>query len=78
MRGVDHGIGFLVAQPSRESFDSAEAADARGEQLRPGIGRPAGQRQGRVEARIGGQQGRQRRGFGGAAKNEDAHCRIDL
>ena len=42
---------------ARKTLDAAEAADARGERLRPGIGRAAGERQGRVEARVAGQQG---------------------
>ena len=77
MRGIDHGVDLLVAQPSRKPFDAAEAADAGGQRLRSGIGGSAGQRQGGVEARVAGQQLRQRRGFGGAAENEDAHCGTD-
>ena len=45
MRGVDHRFDGFVAQEAHEPLDAAEAAGARGDRLRPGRGRAAGQRQ---------------------------------
>ena len=52
MRGIDHRVDSLGAQPLREAVHAAEAADAGGDRLRLGVDRAAGQRQDRVEAPV--------------------------
>jgi hypothetical protein len=73
MRNVDHRIDLMLAKIPRQPFDAAEAADPRRQGLRARRRRAAGERQRRFEARIARESLRQRRGFGRAAEDEDAH-----
>ena len=70
-RGEEYG---RVVQPAHETFDAAKATDAHDQRLWLGIEGSAGQGQGRLEACVARQQLCQRRGFGRAAKDQDAHC----
>ena len=72
MRGIDHCGDGLLAEEAREALDPAEAADARGQRLRPGRRGSAGQRQRRLEARIVGEESRQRGRFRRAAEDQNA------
>ena len=73
MGGVDHRLDRLLLDVSRKTVGAAEAADARRDGLRPGRGGASGERQGRLEARIAREEPGQRRGFRGAAEDENAH-----
>ena len=73
MGGVAHRLHRLLLAISRKTVGAAEAADARRDGLRAGRGRAAGKRQGRLEARIAREKPGQRRGFRGAAEDENAH-----
>ena len=73
MGGVDHRLDRLLLDVSRKTVGAAEAADARCDGLRLGRGGASGERQGRLEARIAREKLGQRRGFRGAAEDENAH-----
>ena len=76
MGRVDHGCDPLVLQEACEPGFAAEAADPGRDRGRPRVLGASGEGQERVEMRTGRKTLRERRGFGRAAENEDAHDRL--
>jgi hypothetical protein len=72
MGRVDHRIDALIGQKGGQARGAAEAADARGDRRRRGVGRRAREREDRLDLGVVDDAPRQRARFGRAAKNEQA------
>ena len=75
MRRVDDRVDSLLAEKADETIDAAKAADSCRDRLRPGRGRPTGERENRLEARVTGKLPGEGRRLCRTAEDENAKSR---